>query len=50
LATINTGRKVEAAVSLFGVMEEGRKPKQRHWTSTDVEWPVITSEGKIWVQ
>jgi len=45
LATIDTGRKVEAAVSL-GVTEKGRKPKQLHWTSTDVEWPVITLEGK----
>jgi len=50
-ATIDTGRKVGVALSLFGGIGEGRKPKQLQGTSSDVEWPVIpdliiTLEGK----
>jgi len=51
LATTDMGRKVRAALPLFGGRYEGRKPKHLQCTGTDVEWPVIASliitlEGK----
>jgi len=52
-ATTDMGRKLGAAVPLFGGIGEGRKQRQLHGTSTDVEWPVIASliitlEGNRW--
>jgi len=43
LATIDVGRKVGGCSAPFVGIGEGRKPKQLHCTSTDVECPVIAS-------
>jgi len=43
LATIDMGRKVGDVPLFGGGIGEGRKPKQLHGTSTDVEWPVTAS-------
>ena len=43
LDSIDMGRKVGGCSAPFWGIGEGRKPKQLQGTSTDVEWPIITS-------